>query len=45
MDPEILWNLFIDTGAPELYLLYHKAARGAHYVFENRRVDPSRDRL
>ena len=29
MDPEILWSLFIDTGAPELYLLYVKALREA----------------
>ena len=45
MDPDILWSLFIDTGAPELYLLYHKAAQGAHHVLENRGLDPSRDRL
>ena len=36
MNPDILWNLFVDTGAPELYLLYHKALQGACYVFEDR---------
>lgn len=29
MDPYMLWNLFLDTGAPELYLLYVKALREA----------------
>ncbi len=27
MDATTLWNLFLDTGAPELYLLYLKALR------------------
>lgn len=36
MDPEILWSLFMDTGAPELYLLYHKVMRGTSHVLENR---------
>lgn len=27
MEPNLLWNLFMDTGAPELYLLYVKALR------------------
>lgn len=27
MEPSLLWNLFIETGAPELYLLYLKAMR------------------
>ena len=29
MDPYLLWNLFLETGAPELYLLYVKALREA----------------
>ena len=29
MDASLLWNLFLDTGAPELYLLYQKALREA----------------
>ena len=36
MDPEMIWSLFMDTGAPELYLLYQKAVRGSHHVLENR---------
>ncbi len=27
MDPQVFWNLFLETGAPELYLLYLKALR------------------
>ena len=27
MDPSMLWKLFMETGAPELYLLYLKALR------------------
>lgn len=45
MDPDILWSLFMDTGAPELYLLYQKAAQGAQYVLENRGPDPTGDRI
>ncbi len=29
MEPSLLWNLFIETGAPELYLLYLRALREA----------------
>lgn len=41
MDHEILWSLFIDTGAPELYLLYQKAVQGACYVLEDRGTGPA----
>ena len=27
MDAVLLWDLFLDTGAPELYLLYLRALR------------------
>lgn len=27
MDSEFLWELFLDTGAPEVYLLYRSAQR------------------
>ena len=27
MDPCFLWNLFLETGAPEIYLLYRRALR------------------
>lgn len=31
-----LWQAFLDTGAPELYLLYSKAREAeADYVFDN----------
>ena len=29
MDAVMLWDLFLDTGAPELYLLYLRALREA----------------
>lgn len=36
MNAQMLWQMFLDTGAPEAYLLYHKAKRleEAH-VFDN----------
>ena len=43
MDHELLWNLFMDTGAPEIYLLYQKATKGANYVPENRGISPAGD--
>ena len=27
MDSTILWGLFLETGAPEIYMLYNKARR------------------
>lgn len=27
MDAKQLWQVFMETGAPEIYLLYHKAMR------------------
>lgn len=27
MDSRFLWNLFCETGAPEIYLLYQKSLR------------------
>ena len=32
MDPCLLWNLFLETGAPEVYLLYRKALQEAEPV-------------
>ena len=32
MEPSLLWNLFTETGAPELYLLYLRALREAEPV-------------
>ena len=45
MDPEFLWSLFMDTGAPELYLLYHKVIRGTSHVLENGRPGSAPDGL
>ncbi len=28
MNSDFFWNIFLETGAPEAYLLYHKALRG-----------------
>ena len=27
MDPDIFWSLFMDTGAPEMYLLYRQSLK------------------
>lgn len=43
MKPELLWSLFMDTGAPELYLMYQKALQGACYVLEDRGIGPAGD--
>ena len=32
MDSCLLWDLFIETGMPEIYLLYRKALRMAEPV-------------
>ena len=32
MNPEMIWNLFAKTGAPQLYLLYLQALRDAEPV-------------
>lgn len=32
MDCDLLWNLFVETGAPEFYLLYRKALREAEPI-------------
>lgn len=45
MDPEILWSLFMDTGAPELYLLYQRAVQGAYHVLENRGTGSAGNRI
>jgi len=29
MDPCLLWSLFLDTGAPEIYLMYCNARKEA----------------
>ena len=38
-----LWELFLDTGAPEMYLLYNKARKAeAADVFDDQGSGPSR---
>ena len=38
MNAQLFWQAFLDTGAPEMYLLYTKARRGeASDVFESER--------
>ena len=32
MDAAFFWELFVETGAPEMYLLYKNALRGAEAV-------------
>ena len=45
MKSDMLWDLFMETGAPELYLLYQKAVQGAYDVLEDRRSGPAGDGL
>ena len=33
MDPQAIWSLFMDTGAPEAYVMYRKAKE--QYVSEH----------
>ena len=36
MNVNAIWQVFLDTGAPEVYLLYHKARQmGEHHVFDD----------
>ena len=36
MNAQLFWQAFLDTGAPELYVLYSKAKEAeAAYVFNN----------
>ncbi len=32
MDPAFIWSLFMETGAPELYVLYRRALEDAEPV-------------
>lgn len=33
MDASLLWDLFLDTGMPELYLLYQTSRKEAESIF------------
>lgn len=39
MDSQTIWQMFLDTGAPEMYLLYNKARKmEASNVLDNTRT-------
>lgn len=43
MDAQIFWQAFLDTGAPEMYLLYTKARKmESSYVCNDQGVSSSR---
>ena len=42
MNTQSLWQLFLETGAPEMYLLYKQARKmEAADVFDDQRTGPS----
>lgn len=42
MDAMDYWQIFVETGAPELYLMYAKAVKSeGHHVSENKGSGPS----
>ena len=42
MDSKMYWQLFLDTGAPEAYLLYHASRRAEDtYVSDNQSAGTS----
>ena len=46
MDSQNLWQLFIETGAPEMYLLYNKARKMEEsYVLDDTGIGTSGNRL
>ena len=46
MDSKLYWKLFVQTGAPELYLLFNAARRmEASDVFENQGIGASHNGL
>lgn len=46
MNAQFLWQVFLDTGAPEAYLLYQKARRmEASHVYDDQGVGASGHRL
>ena len=46
MNTENLWQIFLETGSPEMYLLYSKAKKmeGLH-VLDNQRLDSTGHKL
>lgn len=46
MNAENFWQLFLETGAPEVYMLYNKARRMENsHVFDDSGIGPSGHRL
>ena len=46
MNAENLWQLFMETGAPEMYLLYQKALKlEENHVFDHSGCRPTGDGL
>ena len=46
MDPRNFWDLFLETGAPELYLMYSKQLKAeANYVYDDSGRRPESNRL
>ena len=42
MDVKAAWQMFVETGAPEMYLLYTQARKTEKpYVFEDSRPGPA----
>ena len=40
MDSQNLWQMFLETGAPEMYLLYSKARKMEDiHVLDDQRID------
>ena len=39
MNAQDYWNIFLETGAPEMYLLFNQARRMEHkHVFDNKGI-------
>lgn len=46
MDSQNLWQLFLETGAPEMYLLYNKARKMEEpYVLDDTGIGASGNKL
>lgn len=46
MNAQMFWQAFLDTGAPEMYLLYTKARKmESSYVCDDQRLSPQSSKL
>lgn len=41
MQAEAMWNLFLETGVPEYYLMYRQARAEMNHVFEDEGLGPA----